>query len=71
MTILEEIKAINGKLLETSMHVVSTEDNIIMLGSEEGTIVKCLFKNVCFPDLRGNASSEKVIFEFLKYQKNC
>ncbi|KAK9075906.1 hypothetical protein SSX86_004236 [Deinandra increscens subsp. villosa] len=64
---LEEIKELNNKLVETTINVVidTTEDDISILESHEGTIVKCSFRNVCFPDLRGQqggVSSEKVKF---------
>nr|XP_043620187.1 mediator of RNA polymerase II transcription subunit 15a-like [Erigeron canadensis] len=54
-TILAEIKQINNKLLETSMVVVSE--------SAQGTMVHCMFRNVCFRDLlgpRAGVSSEKM-----------
>ncbi|KAK9055541.1 hypothetical protein SSX86_026625 [Deinandra increscens subsp. villosa] len=59
--LIEEIKEINAKLLETTLRVVldPTEDNInTILDGHEGTILKCLFRNVCFPDLL--VSSEKM-----------
>ncbi|KAI3772706.1 hypothetical protein L6452_03898 [Arctium lappa] len=58
--ILEEIKEINGKLLETSLEV--SEDNISIHGDYEGTIIRCLYRNVSFPELQslmGGVSSEK------------
>ncbi|KAD5317458.1 hypothetical protein E3N88_17404 [Mikania micrantha] len=63
--ILEEIKETNRKLLETSINVVTdtSDKDISILGAQEGTIVKCLFKNVCFPDLinpHGQVASEKM-----------
>ncbi|KAJ0560514.1 hypothetical protein HanRHA438_Chr06g0267881 [Helianthus annuus] len=59
--ILEEIKEVNSKLLETSMEIDPSEDGNNILGAHEGTIVKCLFRNVC--SLLGpqkGASSEKM-----------
>ncbi|KAM0072697.1 putative mediator of RNA polymerase II transcription subunit 15a/b/c [Helianthus debilis subsp. tardiflorus] len=71
-TLLEEIKEVNSILLETTIHAVldPSEDNITILGDYEGIKLKCLFRNICFPDLLspyGSISSEKVKFEFGHY----
>ncbi|GKB10257.1 sister-chromatid cohesion protein 3 [Tanacetum coccineum] len=44
---LDEIKATNFELLETSLVVVldTTDDYVIILGGQRGTIVKCLYTN--------------------------
>ncbi|KAF5802377.1 hypothetical protein HanRHA438_Chr06g0267961 [Helianthus annuus] len=61
--ILEEIKKINSKLLETSIEMDCSEDDINILGAHEGTIVKCLFRSVCsLLSPHKGASSEKVNF---------
>ncbi|KAJ0590942.1 hypothetical protein HanIR_Chr04g0203021 [Helianthus annuus] len=64
-TLLEEIKEVNSILLETTIHAVldPSEDNITILGDYEGIKLKCLFRNICFPDLLspyGSISSEKM-----------
>ncbi|KAL9999573.1 putative mediator of RNA polymerase II transcription subunit 15a/b/c [Helianthus debilis subsp. tardiflorus] len=61
--ILEEIKKINSKLLETSIEMDRSEDDINILVAHEGTIVKCLFRSVCsLLNPQKGASSEKVNF---------
>ncbi|GKF34352.1 hypothetical protein Tco_0107552 [Tanacetum coccineum] len=57
--LLDEIKATNFELLETSLVVVldTTDDYVRILGGQRGTIVKCLYTNVCFPDFCGPQKS--------------
>ncbi|KAI3782690.1 hypothetical protein L2E82_12744 [Cichorium intybus] len=48
--ILEEIKDINDKLLETSLEMMVNPAEDILRG-REGILVTCVYRNVCFPDL--------------------
>ena len=53
--ILDEIRKTDFELMETSLVVVldTAGDYMKILGGQGGTIVKCLYTNVCFPDLCG------------------
>ena len=53
--ILDEIRKTDFELMETSLVVVldTAADYLKIPGGQGGTIVKCLYTNVCFPDLCG------------------
>ncbi|GJZ44097.1 uncharacterized mitochondrial protein-like protein [Tanacetum coccineum] len=55
-TIVDEIKEINSKLVETSLDVVSDTsiDTLSKTGVSSGTIVKCSYKNVCIPEVNSS-----------------
>nr|GEZ27636.1 RNA-directed DNA polymerase, eukaryota, reverse transcriptase zinc-binding domain protein [Tanacetum cinerariifolium] len=63
--LLDEIKATNFELLETSLVVVldTTDDYVRILGGQRGTIVKCLYTNVCFPDFCGPQKMPDFVLE--------
>ncbi|PWA69585.1 hypothetical protein CTI12_AA217700 [Artemisia annua] len=65
--ILDEIRETNFELLETSLVVVldTADDYVKILGSQGGTIVKCLYTNVCFPDLCGPQKMPDFVIELL------